>query len=152
MTEGVTRVRLRLRLILSAALFAGLVPAVALGSPSLTKKYKADLRATSVVPKPGPAGGKGSAHFVLAGRRLCWTITVSGIDAPVAAHIHTGGAFSNGPVIATLDRRYRPAGCTTISYEAVIAIGSCRCGNVYVDVQTRKFPKGAIRGVVENAR
>jgi hypothetical protein len=141
----------RLRLILSAALLAGLVPAVALGNHPLTKMYKADLRATSVVPKPGPTGGKGNAHLTLTGRRLCWTIAVIGIGAPVATYIRTGSAFSNGPVLVTLGRHYRPAGCTTISDEAVTAIGSCSCGNVYMDVRTRRFPKGAIRGALENA-
>lgn len=142
----------RLRLILSAALFAGLVPAVALGNHPLTKKYKADLRATSVVPKPGPTGGKGNAQLSLTGRRLCWTMTVSGIGAPVASSIRTGTPFFNGPVIAKLGRHYKPAGCTTISDEAVTAIGTCSCGNVYIDVRTRKFPKGAIRGALENDR
>ena len=71
---------------------------------------------------------------------------VEGINAPIAAGLHIGGPFSTGPVIATLGRHYKPVGCTTISYDAVAAVGGCRCGNVYVDVQTRKFPKGAIRG------
>jgi CHRD domain len=143
---------MRLCLILSAALLAGLVPAVALGNHPLIKKYKADLRATSVVPKPGPIGGKGNARLALTGRRLCWTITVSSIGAPVATSIRTGSAFSNGPVLVTLGWHYKPAGCTTISYEAVTAIGSCSCGNVYIDVRTRKFPRGAIRGALENTR
>ena len=146
MTKGANT--LRWRLTLSAALVAGLVPAVALGSPSLTKRYKADLTASAVVPKAGPNGGKGRARFALDGRRLCWTITVKGIDAPIAARLHIGGPFSTGPVIATLGRHYKPVGCTTISYDAVAAVGGCRCGNVYVDVQTRKFPKGAIRGAL----
>jgi hypothetical protein len=36
---------MRSRLMIVAALVAGLIPAVALGSPSLTKRYKADLTA-----------------------------------------------------------------------------------------------------------
>jgi CHRD domain len=140
---------MRSHLVISAALLAGLIPAAALGSPSLAKRYKADLTASSVVPKPGPAGGRGSAHFTLDRRRLCWTIAVRGVDTPVAARIHTGRAYSTGPVIATLGRRYKPVGCTTISYDAVTAIALCRCGGVYVDVQTREFPRGAIRGALE---
>ena len=146
MTQGADTSRWRLTL--SAVLAAGLVPTVALGGPSQTKRYKAELSASAVVPNPGPNGGKGSARFALNGRRLCWTFTVTGIDAPVAARIHIGGPFSTGPVIATLGRRYKPVGCSTISYDAVAAMGGCRCGNVYVDVQTRKFPKGAIRGAL----
>jgi CHRD domain-containing protein len=143
---------MRSRLVISAALVAGLIPAAALGSPSLTKRYKADLTPSAVIPKPGPAGGKGSAHFALNGSRFCWTIKVSGIGAPVGARIHSGGPFSNGPVVARLSRRYKPAGCTTISDEAVVAITACRCGDVYLDVQTRKFPKGALRGALEVSR
>jgi hypothetical protein len=36
---------MRSRLMIVAALVAGLIPAVALGSPSLTKRYKAGLTA-----------------------------------------------------------------------------------------------------------
>jgi hypothetical protein len=142
----------RFCLIITAALVAGLMSAVALASPSLTRRYKADLTASAVVPKPGPAGGKGTVQFALNGRRLCWRITVSGIDTPVGARIHSGNAFMTGPVIVRLGRHYKHAGCTTISYEAVSLITGCRCGNVYIDVQTRRFPKGAVRGVLENAR
>ena len=143
---------MRFRLIIAAALVAGLMPAVALASPSLTKRYKADLTASAVVPKAGPAGGKGTARFTLNGRRLCWTIAVSGVDSPIGARINSGNAFMTGPVIVTLGKHYKHAGCTTISYEAVSLIIGCRCGNVYVDVRTRRFPKGAVRGVLENAR
>jgi hypothetical protein len=138
-------------LIIFGALVAGLLPVAAFASGSLTKRYEAHLTANAVVPRTGPPRGKGTAHFALTGQRLCWTIAVSGIDKPIAARIHSGDAFSTGPVIARLGTHYKPAGCTTISYEAFSAITNCRCGNVYVDVQTRKFPKGAIRGALENA-
>jgi hypothetical protein len=143
---------MRPRLIISVGLAIGLVPALALASPSATKRYKADLTGSSVVPKQGLASGKGSARFTVTGHRLCWKITVSGIDTPVVAHIHTGGAVSSGPVIVALGGHFKPAGCTTISDDAVVAIGGCGCSGVYVDVHTKSYPTGAIRGSLEVGR
>jgi len=144
---------MRPRLLISIALVAVLVPALALASPSRTKRYRAVLTASSVVPKPGPAGGRGVARFTVNGRKLCWRLTVRGIDRPVAAHLHSGGVVTNGPVLVALGRRYKPIGCTTMAVDAAAFLAGCAtCGDVYVDVHTRKFPKGAIRGTLEAGR
>ncbi len=139
-------------LILSTALVLGLVPALALASPAATKYYKVELAGSSVVPKQALAGGKGNAHFTLTGHRLCWRITVSGIDTPLAAHIHTGYSYDTGPAIVALGKHYQPAGCTSISDKAAVAIEGCGCGGVYVDVHTKRYPRGAIRGLLEVGR
>jgi hypothetical protein len=143
---------MRPHLIISTVLAVGLVPAVALASPSATKTYKAVLLGSNVVPKQGPARGKGTARFTVSGLKLCWKITVSGIDTPVAAHIHRGTALSTGPVIVALGRHFKPIGCAAMSEDAALAIGACNCGGVYVDVHTKKFHKGAIRGTLEARR
>jgi hypothetical protein len=143
---------MRPHLIISALLAVGLVPTVALASPSATKKYKAALLGSNVVPKQGPASGNGTARFTVNGLRVCWKITISGIDTPLAAHVHRGTALSTGPVIVALGKHFKPVGCTAISEDAALAIGACNCGGVYVDVHTKKFPKGAIRGALELSR
>jgi CHRD domain len=144
---------MRWRSLISVVLVAGLVPALALASPSRTKLYKAFLTASSVVPKPGPVGGKGVARFTVTGRRLCWKLTVSGIGRPVAAHLHSSGAVTNGPVLVLLGKRFRPVGCTTMTVDAAAFLDGCAaCGDVYVDVHTKWFPRGAIRGALEAGR
>ena len=143
---------MRPRLIILSVLAVGLAPALALASPAATKKYKADLSGSSIFPKEGPASAKGSAQFTVTGPRLCWRIRVSGIDTPVAVHIHTGGPFTNGPVVVALGKHYKPAGCTTISTETAVTIAGCGCGKVYMDVHTKKHPQGAIRGILELSR
>jgi hypothetical protein len=144
---------IRPRRIIALALVLGLVPAVALASPSRTKRYKAILTASAVVPKPGPASGRGVAHFTVNGQRLCWTLTARGIGRPVAAHLHSGAALASGPVLVALGRRYTPEGCTTMAVDAAAFLAGCAsCGQVYVDVHTKKFRRGAIRGTLEVAR
>ena len=92
-------------------------------------------------------------HFTVTGRRLCWKLTVRGIDEPVAAHLHSGGFVANGPVLVALGRRYTSEGCTTMALGAAAVLAGCAaCGGVYVDVHTKKFRKGAIRGTLEVAR
>src|SRR2546425_10982994 len=98
---------MRPHLIISAMLAVGLVPTLAHASPSTTKKYKAALLGTNVVPKQGPASGKGTARFTVNGLRVCWKITISGIDTPLAAHIHRGTALSTGPVIVALGNHFK---------------------------------------------
>src|SRR3989442_709545 len=78
--------------------------------------------------------------------------TIIGIDTPVAAHTHRGTALSTGPVIVALGKHFKPVGCAAISEDAALAIGACNCGGIYVDVHTKKFPKGAIRGTLEPRR
>jgi CHRD domain len=94
--------------------------------------------------------GKGAASIFITGSRVCFGIQVNGIDRPTMAHIHRGGSRVNGPIVVAL----RPpstggngasSGCVTTSTTNRNDIKRSPAG-FYVNVHTRAFPNGAVRG------
>jgi hypothetical protein len=101
----------------------------------------------------GDPNGFGTAHVMFAGPgRLCYGISVFGISAPIAAHIHEAEAGTNGPIVVTLAPPVLTAGAGTasgcVSGIAAALLASIRNtpGNFYVNVHTGQFPAGAVRG------
>ena len=101
--------------------------------------------------RAGNLDGFGSFSGVLAGRKLCYGLQVTGIGAPLAAHIHRGGPNANGDVIVTLaDMKQNGSSatgsdCTTLPRSLADSLVR-NPGRYYVNVHTQKFPSGAIRG------
>jgi hypothetical protein len=102
----------------------------------------------------GDLDGTGTAIITVnrGQRRVCWDITVSGVDAIAAAHIHIGFAgiaFSNN-IVVHLDP---DSGCTTtvspggapLSTELLDALIQAPQA-FYVNVHNATFGAGALRG------
>ena len=148
------------RLLLSLAL-AALVALALAGAASAAKLDVADhggrplstvLTGAAEVP-PGDPEGSGTATITVnpGQEEVCWEITAAGILLPAtAAHIHVGAAGTAPPnnVVVTLsapDASGFSSGCTTVEREVALAILK-NPENYYVNVHTREFPPGAIRG------
>ena len=100
----------------------------------------------SLVPS-GDADGSGMAMVTLrpAVRRVCATITWSGIERPSAAHIHRR---SDGQVVVDLTGSVTGgAKCTTAARRLIRRIAE-RPGRYYVNVHNRTYPAGAIQGTL----
>jgi hypothetical protein len=110
----------------------------------------------------GDPNGRGEVYvFGIDGdpTTLCYVLTVQGIEPATAAHIHTGEAGENGPVVANLAAPAdgNAADCltegevgpgTTPKFptgETVAAILANPEG-YYVNVHNADYPGGAIRG------
>jgi hypothetical protein len=98
----------------------------------------------------GDLGGYGSFSATVDGNQLCFGITVAGIDAPIAAHIHKGRANRQGDVVVPLTAPTdgdpgASAGCVTVE-SALIAAILKNAHRYYVNVHTTPFPAGAVRG------
>lgn len=127
-----------------AALAAGATVAQA-GGPGL----RAILTGAAEVPGPGDADGNGTLTVTPgeSGTQLCIDLSVSGIAAPTAAHIHKGAAGSDGAPVVPLPTPTggHAAACVDADPAVVAAILADPAG-YYVNVHTADFPKGAIRG------
>ena len=134
---------MRVRLIAFLVLVVGVVPAVSLAAGSATTKLEATFSGKTEVPKAG--NGKGTADITITGAKVCWEFKVSGIDTPLAAHIHKGGAGKAGPVVVPLGAKYTAKGCTTATAALAKAIAA-QPAAYYVNVHTKKYPAGAVRG------
>jgi hypothetical protein len=139
---------MKIRLLVGAALLAGVVPALALAGPrSMHPELGAKLVGGVEVPKGSPAG-HGIVNVTLSASKgtVCWTFEgVTGIDKPTAAHIHKAPPGKAGPVVVPFGGTYKAKGCQTAAKSLINAIESAP-NSYYVNVHTAKYPAGAIRG------
>jgi len=110
---------------------------------------------------PADPDGRGLA-FVDTGRtRVCFALAWTNIGAPLFAHIHSGVAGVNGPVVVLFFDVPEPAGSPPAALpDTINAAAGCVGGQsptlladirqhpsaYYVNIHTAEFPGGAIRG------
>jgi hypothetical protein len=134
-----------LALLLAATAAAGSGAAARTGGAVL----KATLSGKEETPMGAP-GGHGSATIRVKEQSVCWRLVVAGIDRPRAAHIHEGRPGRAGPVVVPLGKSYRATGCARVA--AAVARGLlARPSAYYVNVHTKRYPLGAVRGQLEKS-
>jgi CHRD domain len=135
------------------AVAIALCTAVALVVPSVAsavrKPLHADLNGQNEVGS-GDRNGGGSFGAVIDGNELCYGLSVRDIQDPLFAHIHRGRAGTNGDIVVTLrhPRNGDPgasSGCVALRPELRRSIRQ-RPSSYYVNVHTRRYQDGAIRG------
>lgn len=138
----------------SAVLGIAVSSVILISSPSLAEqmKFKADLRASQVVP-PNHSAGNGTAHitFDTASRELNWTIEYSGLTGPLTAgHFHgPAGPGENAGVEVPLKKLKNPIkGSATLAKDQAKALLD---GKFYVNLHTAAHGDGEIRGQVVKA-
>ena len=133
---------------LSAALSAGIL-AVSAAHAADTVTLTASLTGPAEKPNAGDPDGTGTAGLSvnLDADMICYTLTALEVGDPVAAHIHKGAADGAGPPVVVLKA---PAGgrssdCVKAD-DAVVKDLVANPANYYVNVHTKDFPGGSIRG------
>ena len=121
----------------------------ALAQENSGRPYTVTMTGAAERPGPGDPDGTGTAELrVNAGQnQVCYTLTVSGIDAATAAHVHRGGPDAAGPPVITLEAPGdgSSSGCATV--ERALAQELIRTpAAFYVNVHNAAVPAGAIRG------
>ena len=110
---------------------------------------KANLTGAAEVPGPGDPDGGGTVQVTLNSDKneVCYDVTVTKIDEATAAHIHEGAMGKDGPVKVGLDTPKGGAtkGCKSAD-AAVVKDMMANPANYYVNVHSKDFPKGAVRG------
>lgn len=113
----------------------------------------ADLSGEVEVPGPGAVNGSGTVRLLLTpDGQVCAEITTAKIEAPTAAHVHTGPKGTAGPVAITLPtpKDGRATGCVTAP-SATVAMFAANPPGGYVNIHTGAQPNGAIRGQLVKA-
>jgi CHRD domain len=148
---GVEEVGVRSRVLVGAVLVVlGVVVASVVASArgvAMSPVVSAKLLGKNEVPKGSPTGsGLAVLHLDAKKGTVCWLFSkVSKIDKPLVSHIHKGAAGTAGPVVIPLGGAYKAKGCTKASSKLITAIEE-KPGAYYVNIHTKKYPGGAIRG------
>ena len=107
------------------------------------------LSGAAEVPGPGDEDGDGFANFFLSPTtgEICYDISVNGIEAASAAHIHEGGPDTAGQPVVTLQAPVEGSvdACVEADTAVVESIEADPAG-FYVNVHNAEFPDGALRG------
>ena len=145
--------RNRLVLIALAAAFASVMvfggPASA-GRPGTGTIREADLAGAEVVPDPGDPNGTGMARMIFYPQKhkICYRVTVSGIQTATRAHLHMGDAGERNDTVKLhlLPPRNSARECIRGLGERFIKKISRNSSSYYVDVHNDEYPDGALRG------
>jgi hypothetical protein len=138
-----------LSLVLAAgAVIAGSAVAASGGTPQTVTVH---MKGGYEVPKGTPTGS-GTFRFQLIPSvgpsvgQVCFSLTWSKIDTPIASHIHKGAKGEAGSVVIVLfgTPPVKHSGCRNASKSLIRAIQQ-KPSAYYVNVHTRKYPNGAIR-------
>jgi hypothetical protein len=160
----------RRAVVLAVALVSGLAllaaPAAVAGASTAgtagkVTRLAATLSGANEVSGPGDPDGRGTAFVRLSGTTACYALKWSGIGAPMAAHIHQGGAGVAGPVVVLFFDVPELAGSPTATLPATVAAAAGCVGDqdpallrnirrhpadYYANIHTLEFVPGAIRG------
>lgn len=109
----------------------------------------ATLTGAAEVPGPGDPDGAGSFKATInpGQGQVCYELTVSNIDTPNAAHIHTGGPKDAGPILVPLKTPENGSSkdCLSIEKDKLQEMIKDPSG-YYVNVHNAEFKDGAVRG------
>jgi hypothetical protein len=139
------------RAIVALALLSLTIGVAVAGAQRRSNEFDATMRGSSETPK-GPASARGTFRVEFRRGQACYRMSVRGLGArPVAAHIHKGGAGTNGPIVIDLRPTFRGTSprvsqkCVPARASVVSAIRRNPSG-YYANVHTTKNPGGAARG------
>lgn len=107
------------------------------------------LTGPAEAPAPGDPDGTGTATLRInpGQQQICYELSVSGIGAATAAHIHKAPVGTAGPVVVglTAPTPGSSKACAEVARQLVLDILKTPA-DYYVNVHNAEFPGGAVRG------
>ena len=145
------------------AIVIAICAVVAVPALAASSKYKATLNGKSERPDPTKSKATGTATFTIAanGKSISYTLKATKLSgSPQAAHVHFGKVGKAGPVIINICPKpcsVPKSGKLTSKQFArqpgvanfAAAVKVIKAGNAYVNIHTKKFPAGEIRGQIK---
>lgn len=141
----------KILLVLCALAVGGLAAggsALAANGASTTTTLTVHMTGGQEVPKGSPVGsGTAVISLTPSTGRVCFHLTWSKIDTPTASHIHQAPKGKAGTVVVPLFSTppAKHSGCVSAPKSLVAAIVK-HPGAYYVNIHTKRYPNGAIRG------
>jgi hypothetical protein len=140
---------LRSRLVVLA--LASLMATVLFAAPALAivETLEANMTGQKVV-GGGDPNGTGDAKVIVHPNKVCYVLRTDDVRKPTAAYIRTAPRGKNGPVVAYLKvpRGGYSSGC--ITDRPLAKALRLEPGKYYVEVDSKRYPDGAVRGQLTN--
>lgn len=140
---------MKIHSMMALAAVAAILGSTAVAAQESTgKPFDVTLNGESEVPGPGDQDGKGTATIRInpGQQQLCYTLTVTDIQAATAAHIHEAPVGEAGGVVVNLQFS-GTSNETCIEVSRDLARDIIRNpADYYVNVHNAEFPDGAVRG------
>jgi hypothetical protein len=156
--------RRRLLSLVAVAASVGLLASLLLvptAAAARTRTMSAQLTGEKEVPGPGDGNGVGAAlvRTNWQKRRVCFSLIWRRLGPVSAAHIHKGTAAEAGPIVVELFVPQTPlprniralSGCAYKVPGKLIGRINRHPKRYYVNVHTKGYPEGAIRGQLKHA-
>lgn len=111
---------------------------------------------TGAAERPGPGDPDGSGSITVTvnpgQKKICYELTVAGIDTPTAAHIHIAPVTDPGPVVIPFPAPPlgESSGCIDVTSKQAAQL-IAKPGDYYFNVHNAAFGPGAIRGQLSKA-
>lgn len=140
--------RYRVLAVVVVALAVALPAAALAGRSAKVSTLETTMRGSREIGSKGSPSGRGTAVVKLyrGAGKACWTLSVRGLDKALSAHVHKASPKKTGPVVIPLGARFAKTGCVTgLKPKTIDAIVKNPAG-YYVNVHTKKYLNGAIRG------
>jgi hypothetical protein len=125
------------------------------GPAVVTRTLRADLSASKVVPRPKGAKPAASGRLAVtateteSGAALVWRLTFTGLSgAAQAAHVHAGTPGQTGRVLVVLCAPCKSGASGAAEVNGQPARMAIFQGNAYVEIHTKRNPKGELRGQI----
>jgi hypothetical protein len=137
---------LRTRFVRVIALALPVILCLASSTLAATVTFRAELKGANVVPaNQQPGRGILTATYDTVSRRLTWTGTYSGLSKKITGiHFHSPARPNESAgVVLSIERVSRGAATLSDAQAADLIAGYW-----YVDIHTRAYPRGEIRGQV----
>lgn len=117
-------------------------------------RLTATLTGAAERPGPGDPDGTGSITLTInpGQKRICYELTIAGIDVPTAAHIHIAPVTSPGPVVVPFPAPPlgTSSGCIEVTSRQAAQL-IAKPSAYYFNVHNAAFMPGAIRGQLAKA-
>lgn len=136
-------------ILIAVAAIAVLLPTSAASADDGGRPITVAMTGAAERPGPGDPDGAGTAVFrINPGQgEVCYTLSVSNIEAATLAHIHRAPSTAPGPIVVHLNAPTNgsSSGCATISRALAKELIQSPEG-FYVNIHNSPFPAGAVRG------
>lgn len=138
--------------------------------PQAQQKFTAKLSGGNGVPPINtPASGVAKFNLSSSGKSISYIVNVANMNSIIGAHIHSGNARQNGPIVLILYGNPTMTNPPTGKVNGMLSKGNAtasdlkgplagkqmsdllnliKTGNAYVNVHTTQNPKGEIRGQI----